>query len=351
MEVQTDDPTDLLHRLTGDALTRGERLEGLEVARPSLEDVYLQLTAEEHAEGARVSSASLAWAQFRLERKLFWRNPSAAFFNFGLPLLILLLVASVFANEPDELDVLIPGVAGMSVMATTFNAMAFNVTFRREQGLLKRALSTPMPLSAYFAGFLGNAVANAFVQVGLVVVLGHLLFDVGWPRDWGELIVFTGVGVLTFGALGIALSQAIPNFDSAAAYVNIMFLPAIFISGVFYSSESLPPALDAIAQALPLKHVIEGFSGAIVTGQGLADNAGALAIVGAVGNRRDRAGGAVVPLGVVFLRGILPRALIFSCLPGSVDRRLCRLCPTQSKKCVFGRSSRSPSSITSTCSL
>jgi ABC-2 type transport system ATP-binding protein len=50
VEVQTDDPTDLLHRLTGDALTRGERLEGLEVARPSLEDVYLELTTEAEEE-------------------------------------------------------------------------------------------------------------------------------------------------------------------------------------------------------------------------------------------------------------------------------------------------------------
>ncbi len=46
VEHQTDDPTDLLHRLTGDALARGERLEGLEVARPTLEEVYLELTAE-----------------------------------------------------------------------------------------------------------------------------------------------------------------------------------------------------------------------------------------------------------------------------------------------------------------
>jgi ABC-2 type transport system ATP-binding protein len=46
VEHQTDDPTDLLHRLTGDALARGERLEGLHVARPTLEDVYLELTAE-----------------------------------------------------------------------------------------------------------------------------------------------------------------------------------------------------------------------------------------------------------------------------------------------------------------
>ena len=233
-----------------------------------------------------MTALGLAWEQFRLERKLFWRNPSAAFFSFVLPLTLLLLVASVFANEQDELEVLIPGIAGMSVMATTFNAMAFNLTFLREQGILKRLRGTPIPAASYFAGFLGNAVANAFVQVGLVVVIGHVVYDVSWPRDWGALIAFTAVGVVTFGALGIALSHAIPNFDSAAAYVNAVFLPAIFISGVFYSSESLPPVLDVVANALPLKHVIDGFAGAIVTGRGLVDNAGALAIVagwGAVG--------------------------------------------------------------------
>ena len=46
VEHQTDDPTELLHRLTRDALARGERLEGLEVARPTLEEVYLELTQE-----------------------------------------------------------------------------------------------------------------------------------------------------------------------------------------------------------------------------------------------------------------------------------------------------------------
>ena len=47
VEHQTADPTDLLHRLTGDAIARGERLEGLEVARPTLEEVYLELTSED----------------------------------------------------------------------------------------------------------------------------------------------------------------------------------------------------------------------------------------------------------------------------------------------------------------
>jgi ABC-2 type transport system ATP-binding protein len=46
VELQTDDPTELLHRLTRDALARDERLEGLEVTRPTLEDVYLELTEQ-----------------------------------------------------------------------------------------------------------------------------------------------------------------------------------------------------------------------------------------------------------------------------------------------------------------
>jgi ABC-2 type transport system ATP-binding protein len=46
VEHQTDDPTELLHRLTRDALAAGERLEGLEVTRPTLEEVYLELTAD-----------------------------------------------------------------------------------------------------------------------------------------------------------------------------------------------------------------------------------------------------------------------------------------------------------------
>ncbi len=49
VERETDDPTRLLHELTAEALARGERLEELTVGRPSLEDVYLELTADAEA--------------------------------------------------------------------------------------------------------------------------------------------------------------------------------------------------------------------------------------------------------------------------------------------------------------
>jgi ABC-2 type transport system permease protein len=224
-----------------------------------------------------VSTAVLLWRQYRFERRLFWRNPSSAFFNFALPLLFLLLIASVFHTDKAELNTLVPGIAGMAVMATTFTALAFTLTFNREQGILKRVLGTPLPRSTYFGGIIASAVTNAVVQVLLIVTLGHLLYDVSWPKDWFALAVFTMLGVIAHGALGIAFSQAIPNFDSAPAYINAVFLPAIFISGVFYDDRHLPSVLKGIAEALPLKHVIDGLQGAIVTGHGITDNWQALA--------------------------------------------------------------------------
>jgi ABC-2 type transport system permease protein len=226
-----------------------------------------------------MSAVGLAWEQFRFERKLFWRNPSAAFFNFLLPLLLLVLIATAFANEDDELEVLIPGVAGMGVLATTFTALAFNLTLLRDDGVLKRVRGTPMPAGAYLAGFIGSAALNAFAQVALVVAIGNLAFGVEWPRDPLLLVLFTGLGVLCFAALGVAFSHAIPNEDAAPAYTNAVFLPLILISGVFYSAEDLPRALEIIAEVLPLKHLIDGLSEAIVGGGG--DAATAAAVVGA----------------------------------------------------------------------
>jgi ABC-2 type transport system permease protein len=224
--------------------------------------------------------SALAWRQYRLERKMFWRNPSAAFFNFFLPLLFLALFGAIFGGDQSNLDVIVPGIAGMSIMSTTFSALAMNITFLREQGVLKRMRGTPLPSGAYLSGIAANAVTNASIQVTLVILAGRVFFNIGWPKDWVELVVFVVLGVVCLASLGVAYSHVIPNFDAAPAYVNIVFLPVIFISGVFYDVDNTPAFLRDIAQALPLTHIIDGLSGALVTGRGLEDNLSALGVIG-----------------------------------------------------------------------
>jgi ABC-2 type transport system permease protein len=222
---------------------------------------------------------ALTWRQYRLERKMFWRNPSAAFFNFVLPLLFLGLFGAIFAGSQTDLDVIVPGIAGMSVMTTTFVALAMNMVFLREQGVLKRLRGTPLPSGAYLGGLAAHAITNTAIQLSIVIAAGALLFGVGLPENWLMLGVFVAAGVVCLGSLGVALSHAIPNFDSAPAYVNAIFLPVIVISGVFYDAKNAPAFMRDIAQVLPLTHLIDGLSAAMVTGAPFVDHLSDLTVV------------------------------------------------------------------------
>ena len=112
------------------------------------------------------------------------------------------------------------------------------------------------------------------------MLAGRVFFGIGWPAHWGELIVFVLVGVVCFAALGVAFAHVIPNFESTAAYVNAVFLPVVFVSFFVFDSTSAPAFLHTIAEALPLLPLIEGLSGAMVTGASLSSNLDALAVIG-----------------------------------------------------------------------
>ena len=145
---------------------------------------------------------------------------------------------------------------------------------------------TPLPTSAYLAGIFGSAVTNTVAQITIISVAGKVLFGLDWPQDLLSLAFFVTVGVVCFASLGVALSHAIPNFDAAPAYVNAAFLPLIFISGVFFDAEDAPRVIKDAAEALPLKHLIDGLSGAMVHGEGVGHHLVAalvLAVWGAAG--------------------------------------------------------------------
>jgi ABC-2 type transport system permease protein len=233
-----------------------------------------------HSGSAGSQTLVLGWRQYRLERKMFWRNPSAAFFNFVLPLLFLAAGGAILSGNQRDLDKLVPSIAGLSVMSTTFTALAYNVVFLRERGVLKRIRGTPLPTLSYFGGIAANAVTNAALQIAIVVVAGRVLFGIGWPQEWLWLIVFVLAGVIAMSALGVAFAHVIPNFESTAAYVNAVFLPVVFVSFYVFDSSSAPGFLRSIAEGLPLKPLISGLSGAIVTGSSVTTYLDELAVIG-----------------------------------------------------------------------
>lgn len=219
----------------------------------------------------------LSWGRTIVEMKQFWRNPSQRFFTFLLPVLFLVIFASVFGDQsvkgPPGQPALnfrqyfIPGIIASGIMSTTFTNLAMSISMEQSLGSLKRLGGTPLPRSAYFLGKVGMVVTVTTVQTALMLVVGVAFFGVELPVDPTHWMVFAWVFVLATAScslLGVAFTRLIPNGDAATPMVQLPYLTLQFISGVYFRYSDLPAWMHWVAMAFPLKWMAQGMRYAFV---------------------------------------------------------------------------------------
>jgi len=225
--------------------------------------------------------------ELRAQQLLFWRSREAAFFTFLLPIVFLLLLGSVYGDE--EIDgingstYLLAGLLGYGVVATAFAGLAISLVLRRESGVLKRVRGTPLPTPVYLGAVIASTLvviaANAVAQL----LVARFVLDSRWPAALGGLALALLLGALVFAALGIALTGAIRSAEGSSALVNAIYLPLTFISGVFFSVETLPGFLQAIADVSPLTYLLDLIRSLVLEGGGSTEDVLVLAAWGLAG--------------------------------------------------------------------
>jgi ABC-2 type transport system permease protein len=206
---------------------------------------------------------SLLLHQLRAEQRLYWRSYELAFFTFIFPLLIYILLGSVYGDDEIESEgvsgsaYLLAGILGYGVAATAFAGLAIIVVLRRESGVLKRLRGTPLPAWAYVGAVLVSTLVVFVIEVVALLVLANVMFDVPYPDRWLSLALAVLLGVVAFAALGVALTTVIRSAEGASAVVNAVYLPMAFLAGSFWTPQAYPPVLEAIANLLPLTYFIE----------------------------------------------------------------------------------------------
>ena len=198
-----------------------------------------------------MNAAALTLRQFRYENKAFWRNPAAAFFTFGFPLMFLVIFNGLFEEAT---QFYVPAIGAFAVISACFTNVAMGVTIARDQGVLKRVKGTPLPAVSYLLGRVLHAIFVAAILVAITVVAGALFYDVDAPSNLGRFLATLAVGAGTFCALGLAITSVIPNEEAAPAVVNAAVLPLSFISDVFVDSSQAPQWMQTVAGLFPIKH-------------------------------------------------------------------------------------------------
>jgi ABC-2 type transport system permease protein len=239
-----------------------------------------------------MSGVALAAHQFRFDQKTFWRNPASVFFTVMLPVIFLLIFATIFGSERiDELGGVktttyyVPAIITLAVVSATMQSLAISLTVDRERGLLKRTRGTPLPGWVFISGRIGNSIVVSVLMLCLLTALGRLLYGVEIPWDRLPAVLVTlSIGAAAFCCLGIAITAAIPSEDAAAPITNVAVLPLYFLSGVFIPESEIPDGVLHVADAFPVRHFFEAFFAAWNPGTvGSGFEWGDLAVVAAWG--------------------------------------------------------------------
>lgn len=217
-------------------------------------------------EGVRQGAVlRLALHQFRFDLRALLRNRQSRFFTLALPVLFLLIFASVFGGNHtvkvpggsiDTSVYYVPGIITLGIISASFVNLVISVTVQRETGVLKRRRATPVPATAIIAGRALTAVITALGITAVLLAIGWAAYSAHIPAKTGPALLVTVVlGTLTFCCLGFALASVIRNEDAAQPITQAVMLPLYFISGVFVPISVLPHWLADVANVFPVRHL------------------------------------------------------------------------------------------------
>jgi ABC-2 type transport system permease protein len=215
----------------------------------------------------------IAKEQVRYEQKTYWRNPMAAIFTLMFPVVFLVVVGTSAGSsrvpgttlEYDQYTVI--AMLTFGLIAACYTNLGMAICLRRESGILKRMRGTPISIASYVGGIMGSVIINVAILTGVVVGIGMTFYHLHFAYHLAAVAVTLLVGIVTFCALGLAVTVIVPNADAAPAVINGIYFPIVFISGVFYPLSN-GSVLSKIADYFPIRHMIIALVKAFESGPG-----------------------------------------------------------------------------------
>lgn len=163
----------------------------------------------------------------------------------------------VSGRKSRYVDFILPGQIGFSLLSTALFGTVFGFIALRRLLVFKRMFVTPTrPVTILFAQATSRLILALF-QTSLILAVGVLLFQFYLPHGiltFLELLLISAIGLISFLGFGFFLSGIADDENSAGPLVNLVSMPQLLLSGVFFASDLLPKWLQPIANNLPLSY-------------------------------------------------------------------------------------------------
>jgi ABC-2 type transport system permease protein len=178
------------------------------------------------------------------------------------------------------MDFLVPGILGMGVMSYSIMGVATSLVTYHEKRILRRIQVTPLPVAAFVIAQVGAFLVISVLQTGVILGTG-VLAGAHLPGNFVWAIPITLMGNIVFLNLGIVIAAASKTVAAASGMANAISMPMMFLSGVFFPTEQLPPFVEKLVQFLPLTPLLGALRTVLLDNESILNAGGDLALIGA----------------------------------------------------------------------
>lgn len=184
-------------------------------------------------------------------------------------------------TEPGSryIDFLVPGLIGMGLMGGGVWGVGYAIVDMRIRQVLKRFLGTPMKKHHFVAAMMASRMVFMFPEIITILLISRFMFDVSSHGGYLPVMVIVVLGAFQFASIGLAIASRARTLEAVGGLMNLTMVPMWIGSGIFFSSERFPDAVQPLIRLLPLTPVITSLRQVMQEGAGMAAIAPNLALM------------------------------------------------------------------------
>jgi ABC-2 type transport system permease protein len=178
------------------------------------------------------------------------------------------------------IDFLLPGLLGMNLMGGGLFGVGFVLANMRIGKLLKRFLATPMKRRDFLVSVMLSRMIFTVPEVLVLLLFGWLVFSVKNQGSLGSLVFLIVYGAACFSGLGLLIASRAKTMETVSGLMNLVMLPMWLLSGVFFSAERFPNAMQPLIKMLPLTAINDALRAVMLEGKSLIELGPELLVLG-----------------------------------------------------------------------
>jgi ABC-2 type transport system permease protein len=174
-------------------------------------------------------------------------------------------------NGTRYIDFLVPGLVAMGIMMSCMWGISYGIIEKRSKKLLRRLVATPMKKSHFLMALISVRMLMNLIEGILLVVFAYFVFDFKIQGSIPALFIIFLAGNIAFAGIAVFLSSRTAKTEIGNAFINVVNMPMMVLSGIFFSYHNFPDWTIPIIQKFPLTLMTDDMRSVFIEGAGVAD--------------------------------------------------------------------------------